>query len=85
MDSYSSHDFNIEQKVCYSSRDLNSKLKVCYSVIQLIGETTYGLNTELFNYQTGLYHLNTKVVCYSDPHSTIPKNIKNINSQRSIF
>ena len=43
--------------------DLNTnKLLVCYS--------SHGLTNQLFNYQTGLDHLNTKVVHYSDPHST---------------
>ena len=39
---------------------LNSKLLVCYS--------RHGLNSEPFNEQTVLDHLNTKLVYYSDPH-----------------
>ena len=38
--------------------------------MQPISQATFDLNNEQFNDQTGLDHLNTELVCNSDPHST---------------
>ena len=51
---------NIKLLVYYSSHGLNTKILVRYS--------GYGLNNEPLDERTILDHLNTKLVCYSDPH-----------------
>ena len=38
------------------------------SVMQPISQAPYDLNNESFDERTILDHLNTKLVCYSDPH-----------------
>ena len=60
------YDLNSELLVRYSSHVLNNKLLVRYS--------SHGLNNEPFNEQTILDHLNTELVCYSDPHCILKCN-----------
>ena len=54
------YDLNSEILVHYSIHVLNNKLLLRYS--------SQDLNNEPFNQQTILDHLNTKIVCYSDPY-----------------
>ena len=58
------HDSRL--KVCYlnGTSHLNNKLLVHY--------LDCDLNSEEFNYLTGWNHLNTELVCYSDPHCGSP-------------
>ena len=44
-------------------------------VIQAISHATYDLNNEPYNQRTGLDHLYTELVCYSDPivYKLMPK------------
>ena len=57
-----SHDLNTEIKVFYSSHHSRNLS------VKPISQTTYDLNSKLLDEQTVLDHLNTKLVCYSDPH-----------------
>ena len=52
----------------YSQFLLNNKLLVCYS--------SHDLYNEPFTWQTILDHLNTELVCYSDPHCNSNLNLK---------
>ena len=54
---------NRELLVRYPSHVLNYELLVCYS--------SHDLNNEPFKERTVLDHLNTELICYSDPHSML--------------
>ena len=95
---YSSHDLNCEQNFCYLSQqspNLSVKHIITHIVyylyafhdlntILLVHYLIHGLNKEPFNRRTGLDHLNTKLVCYSDPHSIIYF-LKNRELWKSVF
>ena len=51
---------SVTQPISQTPYDLNKELLVRYS--------GHGLNNKPFNERTNLDHLNTKLVCYSDPH-----------------
>ena len=73
----SNHHLNRRQSVCYSDPHLNSGQKDRSSVKQPIKFAQYYvlsaihyrfLNNEPFNDRTHFFHLNTGLVCYSNPH-----------------
>ena len=59
-------EISIPQSFSQTIYDLNSELLVCY--------LSHDLNNEPFNEQTILDHLNTELVCYSDPHCILKCN-----------
>ena len=58
--SQTTYDLNIKLLVRYSHHVLKNKLLVRYSSLDL--------NNEPFKQRTILHHLNTQLVCFSDPH-----------------